>query len=305
MKEVIVKIQNLQNERDLYKTRFEAAEAERRNLEKSLSQMDGKCEALKMEISGLESNLALEKMRYMTLEDVSNNLEDELAEKETEIAEYRRILPSLQAELNKLQREREEYVIGAAQVRSLKMELEEQNRLLKNEIEDYKMKSKSLEYRNKTWRPKPGTKYIKLKGCVNIENTQINVVDESNSNVVYKEGEPVRDIYFHEPESGKKREDIEEPMKTNGTQHSFYDIIQHEDPKKLVERLHQLIDGQRGKAVGSVLLKCLQDKLIRCKPSQKDVASEFAIKGSWSGIHKYMNENDPTAIYHASQIKIF
>ena len=95
------------------------------------------------------------------------------------------------------------------------------------------------------------------------------------------------------------------PLPDTMSKSLFYHIIQYENPKELVDRLHQLIDGQRGKAVGCVLLKCLQDKLIRCKPSQKEVESEFDIKGGWSGIHKYMNENDPTAIYHASQIKIF
>jgi hypothetical protein len=118
----------------------------------------------------------------------------------------------------------------------------------------------------------------------------------------------IKMIELIEEEKRPKEEKVSlkvNPLPYTTSKSLFYHIIQYENPKELVDRLHQLIDGQRGKAVGCVLLKCLQDKLIRCKPSQKEVESEFDIKGGWSGIHKYMNENDPTAIYHASQIKIF
>jgi len=86
---------------------------------------------------------------------------------------------------------------------------------------------------------------------------------------------------------------------------AFYDIVQHEDPDKLVERLHQLIDGRRGADVGCVLLKCLLDGYITRKPKQREFESEFTLIGGWTAIHNYMNDNNENALDRANKIIIF
>lgn len=86
---------------------------------------------------------------------------------------------------------------------------------------------------------------------------------------------------------------------------SFYDIVQHDNPEKLVERLHQLIDGRKGADVGCVLLKCMLDGLIIRKPKQKEFESEFTLIGGWTSIHKYMDDNNENALDRANKIIIF
>lgn len=86
---------------------------------------------------------------------------------------------------------------------------------------------------------------------------------------------------------------------------SFYDIVQHENPDKLVERLHQLIDGRKGADVGCVLLKCALDGFIIRKPRQREFESEFTLLGGWSAIHKYMDDNNENALDRANKIIIF
>ena len=85
----------------------------------------------------------------------------------------------------------------------------------------------------------------------------------------------------------------------------FHDIVQHEEPDKLVERLHQLIDGRKGADVGSVLLKCLLDGHLSRKPNQKEYKSEFILVGGWTAIHNYMDDNNENALDRANKIIIF
>lgn len=85
----------------------------------------------------------------------------------------------------------------------------------------------------------------------------------------------------------------------------FHQIIQCEEPQKLLDRLHHLIDGRKGADVGCVLLKCVQDGYLTRKPKQKEFESEFTLIGGWKAIHNYMNDNDENALDRANRIIIF
>lgn len=85
----------------------------------------------------------------------------------------------------------------------------------------------------------------------------------------------------------------------------FRKIIQYEDKKRLIERLHKLIDGKSGADVGAVLLNAQQKKYITRNPTKKEFESEFELIGSWSAIKKYLNPNTPTAGSNAEAIVIF
>ncbi len=76
---------------------------------------------------------------------------------------------------------------------------------------------------------------------------------------------------------------------------TFRNLIQYEDPDRLLEWLHQRIDGRRGRDVGTVLLYCLLEMLITRKPTQKEFLSEFTLNGSWQAIHKYMDRENTNA----------
>lgn len=86
---------------------------------------------------------------------------------------------------------------------------------------------------------------------------------------------------------------------------SFRTIIQHEDPDKLLQRLHQLIDGKQGADVGSVFLRAKQMGYITRNPTQKEYESEFMLNGSWSAIKNYMSDNNENALDRANKIIIF
>jgi len=93
---------------------------------------------MKKKISELESELAIEKAKYMVQEEIEYKLEKELSEKCAEIEDLKKTCCLMQNELDKLQKESKEYVLGMAEIRNLKIELEEQNHRLKTEIADYK-----------------------------------------------------------------------------------------------------------------------------------------------------------------------
>lgn len=86
---------------------------------------------------------------------------------------------------------------------------------------------------------------------------------------------------------------------------SFRSIIQYEDPDKLLNRLHQLIDERSGADVGCVLLKAYQENYITKKPTKKQFLSEFELIGSWSAITNYLNENNENALERANRIVFF
>ena len=89
------------------------------------------------------------------------------------------------------------------------------------------------------------------------------------------------------------------------TQSAFYDIVQHPEPKALVDRLHQLIDGCKGADVGCVLLKAFLDGHLSRRPTQMEFKSEFALMGAWTAVHNYMNDNSEKALDRANKITIF
>ena len=85
----------------------------------------------------------------------------------------------------------------------------------------------------------------------------------------------------------------------------FRKLVQHPDPERLIKRLHELIDGRKGADVGCILMKCVQKGWLTHKPTQTEFSSEFQLKGSWSAIYKYMDEENGNAWYRANQVVIF
>ena len=86
---------------------------------------------------------------------------------------------------------------------------------------------------------------------------------------------------------------------------NFLHLILHSEPKKLLERLHQLIDRKSGAAVGAVLLRAQQKGYLIKVPTQAEFRSEFALVGKWNAIHNYMNDNSTKALAKANKIIIF
>ena len=85
----------------------------------------------------------------------------------------------------------------------------------------------------------------------------------------------------------------------------FRKLVQHPDPERLIKRPHELIDGRKGAAVGSVLFKCLQENWLIRKPTETEFRSEFQLIGTWSAIHNYMDENNANAWDRANRIVVF
>lgn len=72
-----------------------------------------------------------------------------------------------------------------------------------------------------------------------------------------------------------------------------------------MRRLHDLIDGRHGAAVGCVLLKCVQLNYLMRNPTQAEFCAEFQLTGSWQSVHKYMDENNLNALAKANRVVIF
>ena len=85
----------------------------------------------------------------------------------------------------------------------------------------------------------------------------------------------------------------------------FRKLIQYPEPERLLERLHELIDGENVAAVGSVLLKCMQLGYLKKSPTQAEYVSEFQLIGTWSAIHNYMDDNSWKALSRANKVIIF
>ena len=118
----------------------------------------------------------------------------------------------------------------------------------------------------------------------------------------------IKMIELIEEEKKKNTEIIFNKKKTppkTASGNLFHAIVQYKQPEQLLEKLHQLIDERKGADVGSVLLKCLQDGYITRRPTQKEFESEFVLKGSWTSIHNYMNDNNENALDRANKIIIF
>lgn len=86
---------------------------------------------------------------------------------------------------------------------------------------------------------------------------------------------------------------------------NFLHLILHTEPKKLLERLHRLIDEKSGAEVGAVLMRAQQKGYLSKVPTQAEFRSEFALVGKWNAIHNYMNDNNETALAKANKIIIF
>ena len=93
------------------------------------------------------------------------------------------------------------------------------------------------------------------------------------------------------------------PVPLTGT--LFQKLIQYPQPERLLKRLHELIDGENGAAVGSVLLKCMQLGYLKKTPTQAEYVSEFQLIGTWSAIHNYMDNNSWKALSRANKVIIF
>ena len=100
-------------------------------------------------------------------------------------------------------------------------------------------------------------------------------------------------------------ENSERIKKQGAKSPSFVDVIQYKDKEKLLEKLHQLIDGKKGADVGAVLLKARLDNYITRNPTRKEFENEFELIGSWSAISNYMNDNNENALDRANRIVIF
>ena len=85
----------------------------------------------------------------------------------------------------------------------------------------------------------------------------------------------------------------------------FLHLILHPEPKKLLKRLHQLIDEKSGAEVGAVLMRAQQKGYLSKVPTQAEFRSEFALVGKWNAIHNYMNDNNEKALAKANKIIIF
>lgn len=96
-----------------------------------------------------------------------------------------------------------------------------------------------------------------------------------------------------------------EEQKKRTPTHKFSDLILHKEPEKLLERLHQLIDGKRGAAVGAVLMRAQQKGYLIKVPTQAEFESAFTLIGGWNAIQNYMNDNSTKALAKANKIIIF
>lgn len=88
----------------------------------------------------------------------------------------------------------------------------------------------------------------------------------------------------------------------------FRNCIQCKDKEKLIERLHELIDGKQGCDVGYVLLKCRIDGLITRNPKEEEMKSEFPSVNYNSSVKNYLTEDslsDNGKVARAGQIVIF
>lgn len=87
--------------------------------------------------------------------------------------------------------------------------------------------------------------------------------------------------------------------------HDFKNIIQYEDKERLLNRLHELIDGKGGADVGAVLLNARMNNLLTRNPTRKEFENEFRLISSWSAISNYMSDNNANALDRANKIIIF
>lgn len=73
----------------------------------------------------------------------------------------------------------------------------------------------------------------------------------------------------------------------------------------ILKRLHTLIDGKKGAAVGAVIMKAKTDGYLTGYPTRAQFTSEFKLQGTWQAISNYFNENGNKCLSKASNIIIF
>ena len=107
----------------------------------------------------------------------------------------------------------------------------------------------------------------------------------------------------------KELSEQEQPERQYQQRHKagdFSGLIQIGNKKKLLKRLHELIDGKSGADVGSVIRKAVDEGYLRNEPTKADFESEFELRGSWQAIHSYFHfELDNGKLIRANQIVIF
>lgn len=69
---------------------------------------------------------------------------------------------------------------------------------------------------------------------------------------------------------------------------SFRDCLYMDDKESLLEILHKLIDGNKGKFVANVISFCVSKGILIKKPTYTQVVEEFGDIGDKSGYNKYM-----------------
>lgn len=100
----------------------------------------------------------------------------------------------------------------------------------------------------------------------------------------------------------KQKQEVE---KKKHSTHKFLHLVLHPEPKKFLERLHQLIDGKSGAAVGAVLLRAQQKGYLSDVPTKMEFESEFTLIGKWNAIQNYTSDSNLKALAKANKIIIF
>lgn len=85
---------------------------------------------------------------------------------------------------------------------------------------------------------------------------------------------------------------IKAKKKTKTKEKHFKELLQVDDTKNILKRLHKRIDGHGGKDVALVLLRAFKDKIISGFPSETVFKTEFKdITSEWRSISHYLNPN--------------
>lgn len=145
--------------------------------------------------------------------------------------------------------------------------------------------------------------YLLGKLSDEIEFLKLNVIDSDCT--IHNKNESQIIPQKAESNNSESKEIIPNQKKEAKETTSFRSIIQYEDPDKLLNRLHQLIDGRSGADVGCILLKAKQENYIIKNPTRKQFLSEFKLIGTWQAITNYLSDNNQNALDRANRIVIF
>ncbi len=98
----------------------------------------------------------------------------------------------------------------------------------------------------------------------------------------------VNDIICLCGNDAKKETGLQVPASTMAT--TFKNKIIAENKQEVLNKLHSLIDGKRGKNVALVIIASIELGLIQ-KPTYREVQREFGEIGAESGYHSYLNKD--------------